>query len=160
MLFRSMLTGATSITAAGVTFGVSGTPGAGDQFSVGATSNKNMNALDTLGQLRKALLTPADASQVAKNSLKDALNTSIGNLANASAQIDQVRGSIGARQNALDIQGQENTSLSLANTSTMSSLANVDMGQAAIDLTLQQTMLQASQQAFVRISQLSLFSRM
>lgn len=156
----TMLTGATSITAAGVTFGVSGTPGAGDQFSVGATSNKNMNALDTLGQLRKALLTPADASQVAKNSLKDALNTSIGNLANASAQIDQVRGSIGARQNALDIQGQENTSLSLANTSTMSSLANVDMGQAAIDLTLQQTMLQASQQAFVRISQLSLFSRM
>jgi flagellar hook-associated protein 3 FlgL len=81
-------------------------------------------------------------------------------LANASAQIDQVRGSIGARQNALDIQGQENTSLGLANTSTMSSLANVDMGQAAIDLTLQQTMLQASQQAFVRISQLSLFSRM
>jgi flagellar hook-associated protein 3 FlgL len=156
----TMATGATSITAAGVTFGVSGTPGAGDQFSVSATSNKNMNALDTLGELRKALLTPVDGNQVAKNSLKDVLNTTVGNLANASAQIDQVRGSIGARQNALDIQGQENTSLGLANTSTMSSLANVDMGQAAIDLTLQQTMLQASQQAFVRISQLSLFSRM
>ncbi|MEO8488904.1 flagellar hook-associated protein 3 [Pseudomonas sp.] len=156
----TMATGATSITAAGVTFDVSGTPGAGDQFSVGATSNKNMNALDTLGQLRKALLEPADGNQVAKNKLKDVLNTTIGNLANASAQIDQVRGSIGARQNALDIQGQENTSLGLANTSTMSSLANVDMGQAAIDLTLQQTMLQASQLAFVKISQLSLFSRL
>ena len=156
----TMATGATSITAAGVTFGVSGTPGAGDQFSVGATSNKNMNALDTLGALRKALLVPVDGNQVAKNTLKDVLNTTIGNLSNASAQIDQVRGSIGARQNALDIQGQENTSLGLANTSTMSSLANVDMGQAAIDLTLQQTMLQASQQAFVRISQLSLFSKM
>jgi flagellar hook-associated protein 3 FlgL len=34
------------------------------------------------------------------------------------------------------------------------------MGQAAIDLTLQQTMLQASQLAFVKISQLSLFSKM
>jgi len=156
----TMATGATSITAAGVTFAVSGTPGAGDQFSVGATSNKNMNALDTLSQLRKALETPADGNQVAMNALKDVVNTTIGNLANASGQIDQVRGSIGARQNALDIQGQENTSLGLANTSTMSSLANVDMGQAAIDLTLQQTMLQASQQAFVRISQLSLFSKM
>ncbi|MCZ7019053.1 hypothetical protein, partial [Salmonella enterica] len=93
-------TGATSITAAGVTFDVSGTPGAGDQFSIGATSNKNMNALDTLGQLRKALLVPADGNQVAKNNLKDVLNTTIGNLTNASAQIDQVRGSIGARQNA------------------------------------------------------------
>lgn len=152
--------GATSVTTAGVTFGISGTPGAGDQFSVGATSNKNMNALDTLGNLRKALLTPADGDQVAKNNLKDAVNTTIANLGSASAQIDQVRGSIGARQNALDIQDQENTSLGLANTSTMSSLANVDMGQAAIDLTLQQTMLQASQLAFVKISQLSLFSRM
>ena len=156
----TMATGATSITTAGVTFDVSGAPGAGDQFSVSATSNKNMNALDTLGQLRKALETPADGDPVAMNKLKDVINTSIGNLANASAQIDQVRGSIGARQNALDIQSQENTSLGLANTSTMSSLANVDMGQAAIDLTLQQTMLQASQLAFVKISQLSLFSRM
>ncbi|ROM53487.1 flagellar hook-associated protein 3 [Pseudomonas poae] len=152
--------GATSITTAGVTFGISGTPGAGDQFSVGATSNKNMNALDTLSQLRKALETPVDGNQVAMNQLKDVVNSSIGNIANATAQIDQVRGSIGARQNALDIQSDENTSLSLANTSTMSSLANIDMGQAAINLTLQQTMLQASQLAFVKISQLSLFSRM
>ena len=156
----TMAAGATSITTVGVTFAVSGTPGTGDQFSVGATSNRNMNALDTLGQLRRALLAPVDGNQVAKNTLKDVLNTTVGNLANASAQIDQVRGSIGARQNGLDVQSQENSSLSLANTSTMSSLANVDMGQAAIDLTLQQTMLQASQQAFVRISQLSLFSRM
>ena len=94
------------------------------------------------------------------NNLKDVVATSIGNLGNASAQIDQVRGSIGARQSAMDIQSTENTSLGLANTSTMSSLANVDMGQAAIDLTLQQTMLQASQLAFVKISQLSLFSKM
>lgn len=42
----------------------------------------------------------------------------------------------------------------------MSDLANIDMGEAAINLTLQQTMLQASQLAFVKISQLNLFSRM
>lgn len=41
----------------------------------------------------------------------------------------------------------------------MSDLANVDMGEAAINLTLQQTMLQASQ-GLVKISQLSLFSKM
>lgn len=156
----TMAAGATSITTAGVTFGVSGTPGAGDSFSVGATSNKNMNALDTLGQLRMALQTPADGNPVAMNNLKDSIATSIANLGNASAQIDQVRGSIGARESAMDIQSSENTSLGLANDSTMSSLANVDMGQAAINLTLQQTMLQASQLAFVKISQLSLFNKM
>ncbi len=156
----TMAAGATSITTAGVTFDISGTPGTGDQFTVGATSNKNQSALDTLGQLRKALETPADGDLVAQNKLKDVVATTIGNLNNAKSQIDQVRGSIGARMNALDIQSAENTSIGLANTSTMSSLANVDMGQAAINLTLQQTMLQASQLAFVKISQLSLFSKM
>ena len=74
--------------------------------------------------------------------------------------MDNVRGSIGARENALTVQASANTSISLANTTTMSALANVDMGEAAINLTLQQTMLEASQLAFVKVSQLSLFNKM
>jgi len=153
--------GGTTLTAAGVTFDISGgTPQAGDQFSVGANTQKTQNALDTLGQLRKALELPADGNPAATVKLKDVLDASISNLANSMSQITNVRGDIGARGNALDIQSGENTSVGLANTSTMSDLANVDMGEAAINLTLQQTMLQASQLAFVKISQLSLFSKM
>jgi flagellar hook-associated protein 3 FlgL len=153
--------GGSTVTAAGVTFDVSaGPPQAGDQFSVGANTQKTQNALDTLGQLRKALELPADGNPAATIKLKDVLDASISNLANSSSQIDNVRGSIGARGNALAIQESENTSIGLANTSTMSDLANIDMGEAAINLTLQQTMLQASQLAFVKISQLNLFSRM
>ena len=153
--------GGTTLTAAGVTFDISGgTPQAGDQFSVGANTQKTQNALDTLGQLRKALELPADGNPAATVKLKDVLDASISNLANSMSQITNVRGDIGARGNALDIQSGENTSIGLANTSTMSDLANVDMGEAAINLTLQQTMLQASQLAFVKISQLSLFSKM
>lgn len=153
--------GGTTLTAAGVTFDISGgTPQAGDQFSVGANTQKTQNALDTLGQLRKALELPADGNPAATVKLKDVLDASIANLANSMSQITNVRGSIGARGNALDIQSDENTSIGLANTSTMSDLANIDMGEAAINLTLQQTMLQASQLAFVKISQLSLFNKM
>ncbi|WP_428552330.1 flagellar hook-associated protein 3 [Pseudomonas edaphica] len=158
----TLATGATSITAAGVTFDVTTAPAPaeGDQFSIGATSNKNENVLDTLSKLRKTLETPSDGNPLAQKELKDVVARSIGNLSNAKIQIDQVRGSIGARLNTLDIQTQENTSLGIANTSTMSSLGNVDMAEAAVNLTLQQTMLQASQLAFVKISQLSLFSKM
>ena len=85
---------------------------------------------------------------------------SIGNLTNAYGQIDQARGSLGARLNSLDIQSKENVSLDLANTTTMNALGNVDFAEAAINLSLQQTMLQASQLAFVKISQLSLFNKM
>jgi len=74
--------------------------------------------------------------------------------------VDNVRGSIGARMNALDIQSAENESLGAADKSTMSDLAHIDMGEAAINLALQQTMLQASQLAFVKVSQLSLFNKM
>jgi len=144
-----------------VTFDVNGgPPQPGDQFSVGASTQKTQNALDTLSQLRQALERPADGNPAATIKLKDVLDSSISNLANSRAQLDNVRGSIGARQNALDIQASENASIGIANTSTMSDLANIDMGEAAINLALQQTMLQASQLAFVKISQLSLFSKM
>ncbi|AJP53638.1 MULTISPECIES: flagellar hook-associated protein 3 [Pseudomonas] len=152
--------GGTTVTAAGVTFDVSGTPQSGDQFAVAATTQKTQNALDTLSQLRHALEQPADGNPAAMIKLKDALDASIANFGNTRTQVDNVRGSIGARQNALDIQTSENTSIGLANTSTMSDLGNIDTAQAAINLTLQQTMLQASQLAFVKISQLSLFNKM
>ena len=148
------------ITAAGVTFELSGTPQVGDQFTVGNTTQKTQNALDTLSQLRQALEQPADGIPGARGKLQDALNAAVSNLTNSLTQVDNVRGSIGARQNALEVQESENTSVGLANTSTMSALANVDMGEAAINLTLQQTMLEASQLAFVKVSQLSLFNKM
>ncbi len=149
-----------SITVAGVTFGLSGTPAVGDQFAIGASTQKTQSALDTLSQLRKALEQPADGIPGARVKLQDALNAAVSNLTSSADQVDNVRGSIGARQNALTVQSSENESVGLANKSTMSALANIDMGEAAINLTLQQTMLEASQLAFVKISQLSLFNKM
>lgn len=147
-----------TITAAGVTFDVAGNPASGDQFAVNANSHKTQNVLDTLNQLKTALLVPVDdaASQLA---LKNAVDSALGNLASASERTDIVRGEIGARLNSLDIQNEENTSLKLANTSTQSAIADTDMASASIALALQQTMLQASQLAFAKISQLSLFNK-
>ena len=158
----TLAAGATTITAAGVTFDVTTAPApaAGDQFAISATSNKNENVLDTLSHLRKILETPSDGNPAAQKELKDVVAKSIGNLTNAYGQIDQARGSLGARLNGLDIQSKENVSLDLANTTTMNALGNVDFAEAAVNLSLQQTMLQASQLAFVKISQLSLFNKM
>ena len=149
-----------TITAAGVTFGLSGTPQTGDQFAAGASTQKTQNALDTLSQLRQALEKPADGIPGARVKLQDALNAAVSNLNNSTTQLGNVIGSIGARENALDVQADANASIGLANTTTMSALANIDMGEAAINLTLQQTMLEASQLAFVKVSQLSLFNKM
>jgi flagellar hook-associated protein 3 FlgL len=147
-----------SITTAGVTFAVSGTPAAGDQFAVSANSHKTQNVLDTLHNLKTALSTPV-TDVASKLDLKNAVNAAINNLASASIKIDTTRGAIGARGNALDIQQAENSSIALANKSTQSAIADTDMATASVTLNLQQTMLQASQLAFAKISQLSLFNK-
>lgn len=147
------------LTVAGVTYQMDGVPAAGDQFSVTANTHKTQNVLDTLGQLRAALDKPVtdDKSEFA---LKQAVGSAIANLASSRERIDITRGSIGARGNSLEIQTLENTSLSLANKSTQSAIGNTDMSTAAITLTLQQAMLEASQLAFSRLSQLSLFNKL
>lgn len=150
---------APALTVAGVTYQVSGSPEAGDQFAVTANTHQNQNVLETLGQLRAALDTPVTGIGQA-NALKDSVASAIANLASAREQVDITRGSIGARGSSLEIQRQENTSLGLANKTTQNAIGNTDMSQAAITLTLQQAMLEASQLAFSRISQLSLFNKL
>jgi len=142
-----------------VTYEMSGSPVAGDQFAITANTHQNQNVLETISQLRAALDTPVTGAGSA-NALKDAAASAIANLASAREQVDITRGSIGARGNSLEIQRQENTSLGLANKTTQNAIGNTDMSQAAITLTLQQAMLEASQLAFSRISQLSLFNKL
>ncbi|MCY1394952.1 flagellar hook-associated protein 3 [compost metagenome] len=149
-----------SITFAGVKLDFTGAPQADDQFVVGASSHQTQSALDTLSQLRQALETPADGNDLAQIKLKDSVNSAISNLSNASEQVDIVRGTIGARLNAIDIQSAENVSMGLANTSTQSAIGDTDVATASIDLAFQQSLLQASQLAFVKIAQLSLFNKL
>lgn len=149
-----------SLTAVGVKFDLSGAVKSGDQFVVGANNHQTQSALDTISQLRQALATPSDGDLVAQQKQKNAINSAIGNLQNASAGIDNARGSIGARLKAIDIQASENVSMGLANDSTMAAIGNTDMASASIELSFQKAMLEASQLAFVKISQLSLFNKL
>ena len=123
-------------------------------------SNQTQSALDTISQLRKALVIPSDKDPVAYQTQRDAINTAIGNLKNASTGIDSARGSIGARLQAVDIQTDENVSMGLASDSTIAAIGNTDLAGASIELALQKSMLEASQLAFVKISQLSLFNQL
>ena len=115
--------------------------------------------LALLSQLRQALSTPTDNDPAAKQKQTDTINASVGNLKNAMAGVDNARGSIGARLKSVDTQTNENESMRLANDSTTAAIGNTDMAGASIDLAFQKAMLEASQLAFVKISQLSLFNK-
>ena len=157
---KSIAQGTVDGGALGIKFDFAGAPQAGDQFVVNRNNHQSQNALDTISQLRKALVIPSDKDPLVQQTQKDAINAAIGNLKNASAGVDSARGSIGARLKAVDIQADENISLGLANDSTTAAIGNTDMAGASIELAFQKAMLEASQLAFVKISQLSLFNQL
>ena len=146
-------------TAAGVTFALGGTPAAGDQFSIQSNNHQTQNVLDTLGQMVTALNTPIDGDPVAKQKFQGAMEAGLGNIDSAANQIGSAVTSIGARGLSLDDQSTTNESLQLANSTTQGTIRDSDPAEVMTRLTLQQTMLQASQLAFSKISQLGLFNK-
>lgn len=145
-------------TAGGVQFTFSAAPNATDQYTVQVNKHQTQNILDTVSQLRQALEKPIDGSAAASQQLRADLDAAIANISSGQNQLAYTVTSIGARGKALDLQETANESLSIANASTQSSIRDSDPAEVMTRLTLQQTMLQASQMAFSRISQLSLFN--
>ncbi|WP_454839449.1 flagellar hook-associated protein 3 [Pseudomonas hormoni] len=149
-----------NVTAAGVTFALGGgAPATGDQFLIQSNNHQTQNVLDTLGQMVTALNTPIDGNPVAKQQFLGAIETGLGNIDSATNQIGSAITSIGTRGQSLDEQSATNESLTLGNATSQSSIRDSDPAEVMTRLTLQQTMLQAAQLAFSKISQLGLFNK-
>lgn len=146
-----------TITIGGVDFTVSSEAAAGDQFSVTSSSHETQSILDTIANLRTALSTSTEGDTQAQLNVSDAVASALMNLDYGMAQVDKTVSAIGARMNTIDTLTTENESLSLVNSTTQSSIRDTDMAAAASKLILQQTMLEAAQAAFAKVSALSLF---
>ncbi|KPY32915.1 flagellar hook-associated protein 3 [Pseudomonas syringae] len=153
------MTGSTA-NASGVNFNISGTPAAGDQFIVESGTHQTENILNTLTAAIKALSTPTDGNLVASQNMTAALNSALGNMSSAIEQASTARSSGGARQLAATAQGTTNDLLKGNNTTEQGTYVNADIVEATTRLTLQKTMLDASQQVFTMLSKLNLFSQL
>lgn len=90
------------------------------------------------------------ADQPNSNSLTD--------LDEAMKRFDMVRASTGARLHALDNQESLNADYILENQATASEIGDLDYADALSKFNLQQVSLQAAQQAFTKVQNLSLFN--
>ncbi|KPW08167.1 Flagellar hook-associated protein FlgL [Pseudomonas syringae pv. aceris] len=153
------MTGSTA-NASGVNFNISGTPAAGDQFIVESGTHQTENILNTLTAAIKALSTPTDGNLVASQNMTAALNSALGNMSSAIEQASTARSNGGARQLAATAQGTTNDLLKGNNTTEQGTYVNADIVEATTRLTLQKTMLDASQQVFTMLSKLNLFSQL
>ena len=135
----------------GIQLAIQGAPANGDTFTV--TPSVNASVFKTISDLITALNTPVVGANLA-NSLKQGINA----LDNALNKVLSIRASLGLRLNEIDSLQTMGDNIGLQFKKTLSQLQDVDYNKAASDLARQQLILQAAQQSFVKVGNLSLFS--
>ncbi len=134
---------------------ISGTPADNDKFTIAPSSSQSVFA--TLAKLIGALEAPA-GTPAANAKLGSEIGFALTNLDQSTDNVLRVRAQLGSRLGEIDSLSSANDDLSLQYQQTLSQLQDLDYAKAISDLTRKQTDLQAAQQSFAKISQLSLFN--
>ncbi|HPF59729.1 MAG TPA: flagellar hook-associated protein FlgL [Candidatus Competibacteraceae bacterium] len=141
----------------GIEVAVEGHPDDGDRFIIKPAENQSV--FKTLDNLINTLGNPDNtASDVAV--LTQGLNNALTDIDQALLNLNQVRGRIGSRMNALDTQEEVNQNLNLQLQNLQSDIGSTDIAEAASRMSQELLALQASQQSFVKIQNLSLFNHL
>jgi flagellar hook-associated protein 3 FlgL len=136
----------------GISTTVSGTPAAGDTFTVAPAGT--VSAFATISNLISTLNNPALSSAQISTQVGTALeqmDAAVSNFSNVSA-------SVGARLNAITAANTTATASQTAMTASVSSLQNVDYAAATTQLSTQELALQAAQESYASIAKMSLFN--
>lgn len=144
-----------TISFRGVEVAIDGKPDDGDQLIVKPAENQSV--FKTIDNLVDALGNP-DRQKSDIAALNQGLDQSLADIDQALLNLNQVRGRIGSRMNALDAQEEVNQSLDLQLQNLQSDIGSTDIAEAASNLSQELVALQASQQSFMKIQGLSLFN--
>ena len=145
-----------AVTFDGIQVEVSGAPATGDTFDVQPSVNQSIFAtLDKFIAAADAPPVAGDALSIAK--FQQGLREVMGALDQALNNVLSTRATVGGRLRELDSLQATGEELGLQYKNSLSKIQDTDYIQAVTDLNKQQLALQASQQSFARVSQLSLF---
>ncbi len=139
-----------SVTFAGLSFDINGSPAVGDTFT--AKPSNNQSIFKALTDLITQLQTPGTAG------LSAGLAVANGNIDQGLDNVLTVRASVGSRLKELDSLDSAGADRNVQYAQTLSQLQDLDYTKAITDLTQQQTILTAAQQSFAKIAGLSLFN--
>jgi flagellar hook-associated protein 3 FlgL len=143
-----------AVTAQGVQFTVSGSPAAGDSFTLEKAPNQDI--FTTLQNLIDALDSPGSTdADIARRS--NALRAGQKDLVSAQDHLLDLRSSTGIRRAALDSSDASRSADGISLTETLSGLRDTDPVEAISQLQLSQAALDAAQQLMARIQRSSLF---
>lgn len=138
----------TTLSISGVSMTLNGTPATGDKYSVSTVAS----TFDVLGNFVKALGSGNNAAA------RFSATQTIAGMDATQNSISQVQAGVGSRMVEVETQQSISGDLGLQYSNTMSRLQDADYAKSISDLTQQKTYLEASQQAFLKVSNLSLFN--
>ncbi|GAB1258124.1 flagellar hook-associated protein 3 [Aurantivibrio plasticivorans] len=136
------------------TNGVPGTPG--DTAFIESSNTQGL--LTTIARFSDALKQVNDDDNASKDLVADVVSATLESLDLSEININSIQSEIGARLNTLESTRDLQLDSELLNREVLADLEDLDYAEAATRLSLQSFILQATQQSFVRVSGLSLFS--
>ncbi|CAK0778465.1 flagellar hook-associated protein 3 FlgL [Gammaproteobacteria bacterium] len=144
------------ITFRGIRTSITGAPAIGDSFVIAPGTQQDVfSTINTLATTLENTSGPQTNSTVA-----NAVSRAIQDLDQAHARTLDTRSAIGSRLNRVSNAKDSNEGFSIQLHSTLSTLEDLDYTTAVSTLNLQTLGLQAAQQAYVKVSGLSLFSHL
>lgn len=143
-----------AITFDGIEVAISGQPAAGDRFFISPSADQDL--FQTVQSLIDGLKTAGDDSG-ATAKLHNAVNRFLADVDQSMDRMGAMRAEIGARLNATENQQRANEDFALQMTEAISIIRDVDYAEAISRFHQQLTALQAAQQSFLRVQDLSLF---
>ncbi len=138
----------------GIEVGITGSPAAGDTFGVApATKQSVFSTIDNI----VSALNNAGSSSASKAQLSTVLGNSLQQVDNASNQITNVAANVGARINLISSSANAVNTNSTTVSAEISSIGDLDYAAASSKYSQQLVALQAAEQSYVAIENLSLF---
>jgi flagellar hook-associated protein 3 FlgL len=141
----------------GTSFHIAGRPNPGDRFMI--ESSEKQDALTTLARFSEAMKSHDNSAQ-GKERLGQIIAVTLDNLKNIQTSVSEVVSNVGARFNILESMQTLHKDSELVTKEALSDLRDLDYAEASTRLSMQAMVLQAAQQSFIRISQLTLFNKL
>ena len=150
-------TGATTVIAHdGWSLEINGAPANGDTYNLDSSSTPKQSMMDTLGKLIKGLNTLTDSAED-KETLSLLMAESLDNLSAAEENIAGINSKIGARINTLTTVRDVNEGIELVNDKILAEIRDLDYAEAVSRLSQETFTLEAAQQSYAKVNNLSLF---
>ncbi|GAB2870212.1 flagellar hook-associated protein FlgL [Paraburkholderia jirisanensis] len=141
----------------GMSVAISGTPAAGDSFTVTPAAQGNTDVFSTIDSVISALQQPVDGNQAATATLSNAVTKAATELGNSMSNVSTVQASVGGREQQLKAMISINSNETTQTKNNMANVVNVDPATVLSQFVLVQNALTAAQKTFAAASSLSLF---